>query len=80
MITEQLIRESHQHYKELVREAEQYRVNQVPDAPSAMDNLLARAGDLLVAAGRGLQRRYRRMERGVGMTDYANGRRLGRAL
>ena len=84
MMTEQLIRQNQARHQELLREAAQSRaaqgVAQEMSGPSVMGEALARTGDLLVAAGLGLQRRYRRMEQGVGIGDYANGQRLGRAL
>lgn len=81
MITEQLIRHNQARHQELLREAAQSRVGQeVVDGPSAVSETLARTGDLLVTAGLGLQRRYRRMEQGVGMADYSGSQRLGRTL
>ena len=80
MITEQLIRQNQVCYQELLREAAQSQAAREINTPFVMGEALARTGDLLVAAGHGLQRRYRRMEQGVGMADYANGQRLGRAL
>ena len=84
MITEQLIRHNQARHQELLCEAAQSRVGQGvaqgANGPSVVSEALARTGDLLVAAGLGLQRRYRRMEQGVGIGDYANGQRLGRAL
>ena len=88
MMTEQLIRQNQARHQELLREAAQSRaaqgvaqgVAQEMSGPSVMGEALARTGDLLVAAGLGLQRRHRRMEQGVGIGDYANGQRLGRAL
>lgn len=80
MITEQLIRQNQARHQDLLREAAQSRVAQEVNGPSAVSEALARTGDLLVAAGLGLQRRYRRVEQGVGMAEYANGQRLGRVL
>ena len=65
-------------HQELLREAEEWRAIQSVEGPSTVSQALARTGDLLVTAGQGLQRRYRRMEQGVG--EYANSQRLGRAL
>ena len=88
MITEQLIRHNQARHQELLREAAQSRIGQEvarkvaqkADGPSLLSKALARTGDLLVAAGQGLQRRYRRMEQGVNGAEYVNSQRLGRAL
>lgn len=81
MLTESSIHQNLLRHQKLLREAELYRKG-APSAqePSATSAVLARIGDLLVSAGLGLQRRYRRMEQGVSMADYANSQRLGRAL
>lgn len=82
MITEQLIRHNQTHHEELLREAAASRrvaaLKQGKGSP--VSETLARTGDLLVAAGQGLQRRYRRMEADVALSDYNADRRLGRAL
>jgi len=84
MFTEQLIRHNQARHQELLREATQNQaereMTQGSKGSSVVSEALARTGDLLVAAGVGLQRRYRHMEQGVNMTDYAKNRRLGRAL
>lgn len=80
MITEELIHHNQTRHQELLGEAARYRMAQEANTPSAIDEALARTGDLLVAAGLGLQRRYRRVEQGVGMADYTSSQRLGRAL
>ena len=81
MITEQLIRHNQARHQELLREAAESRVgHEVVNGPSVVGEALARTGDLLVAAGVGLQRRYRRMEEGVSVAEYANGQRLGSTL
>jgi len=64
----------------LLREAAQSRILDEVTNPSSVGEALARAGNLLVAAGQGLQRRYRRMEEGVALGNYANHQRVGRAL
>ena len=80
MMSEHLIRQNQIHHQELLREAAQSQAAREANGPSVMSQALARTGDLLVAAGVGLQRRYRRMEQGVAMADYASSQRLGRAL
>lgn len=82
MITEQLIRHNQAHHEELLREAAaSRRVAELGQAKgSPVSETLARTGDLLVAAGQGLQRRYRRMEAGVARSEYNTDQRLGRAL
>lgn len=82
MITEQLIRHNQAHHEELLREAASSRLlaEMGQDNGSLVSETLARTGDLLVAAGQGLQRRYRRMEAGVALSDYNADQRLGRAL
>ena len=78
MMSEHLIGQNQTRHQELLREAEQWRAIRRVEAPSVVSQALARTGDLLVAVGQGLQRRYRRMEQGVG--EYANSQRFGRAL
>ncbi|HRJ44247.1 MAG TPA: hypothetical protein PL105_20310, partial [Caldilineaceae bacterium] len=80
MMTEQLIRQNQLRHQELLREAAQSQAAREINTSSVMGEVLARTGDLLVAAGHGLQRRYRRMEQGVEMTGYATSQGLGRAL
>ncbi len=81
MITEQLIRQNLVRHNELLRESAQSRAGyEALNGPSLVSKALARTGELLVVAGLGLQRRYRRMEQGASMADYAQSQRLGRAL
>jgi len=82
MITEQLIRQNQTRHQELLREAavaRQIDAGQTGNS-SVADKALAGAGDLLVTVGQSLQRRYRRVEEGVGLGGYTDGQQMGRAL
>jgi len=80
MMVEQLIRQNQVRHQELLREAEQSRQAEGVKDSSAASEALARTGDLLVSVGQGLQRRYRRAEKGVALAGYATGRGLGQSL
>ncbi|MBI3960987.1 MAG: hypothetical protein HY328_19415 [Chloroflexi bacterium] len=80
MFTEYLIYQNQARHQELLREAAESRAAHSVNGPSTLGEALARTGDLLVVAGQGLQRRYRRVEEGVALAEYASGQRLGRAL
>lgn len=79
MVTEQLIRQNQVRHQELLQEAAEARRKRGGSQEPALNRVLAGTGDLLVAVGEGLQRRYRRMEEGVALADYGR-RRVGRAL
>ncbi|MFZ1755465.1 MAG: hypothetical protein WBO46_17990 [Caldilineaceae bacterium] len=80
MLTEQLIRQNEIRHRELLAEAAAFQKMKGVENGSAVGEALARAGDLLVAVGQGLQRRYRRMEQDAALADYGQGQRMGRAL
>lgn len=81
MITSHLIYQNQTRHQELLHQAAIHRALNAhkENEPSAMSQVLARTGDLLVTVGQGLQRRYRRMEQGVGMAEYASGQGWGQA-
>lgn len=80
MLTEQLIRQNQVRHQELLWEAEQARKKSGETRDSALDRILAGTGDLLVVAGEGLRRRYRRMEEGVALAEYGPSQRMERAI
>lgn len=80
MVTEQLIRQNQVRHQELLWEAEQARKKSGGSQESPLNRVLAGTGDLLVVAGEGLRRRYRRMEEGVALAEYGPSQRMGRAL